>query len=229
MKPFSLRLASIGALALGSFIGTASAQSAPSPILSSLEVQRLVLSGTPADNVRLGAHFGALADQYAAEARQHEDMAREYKGTTNRRLAESMPVHCDRLADIDRQSAATLKELAAYHEQLGRGTVAAAPDNAAPFEKGAGASAPTDQEVRALAASAHTPADHRVLAEYFMTVASRYKAAEAEHTTMAHTYQGLRVTPGAAHCDRLVQLSRDGAKEATAAAAMHTQLAETTR
>jgi hypothetical protein len=46
---------------------------------------------------------------------------------------------------------------------------------------------------------------------------------------MAQAYRGTRITQAAAHCDRLVTLSRDSAKEATAAAEMHKQLAGVAR
>ena len=40
-----------------------------------------------------------------------------------------------------------------------------------------------------------------------------------------NTYRGTRIAQAAVHCDVLVRLSRDAAKEATAAAEMHKQLA----
>ena len=42
---------------------------------------------------------------------------------------------------------------------------------------------------------------------------------------MAQAYRGTRIAQAAVHHDRLVTLSRDTAKEANAAAAMHRQLA----
>jgi hypothetical protein len=226
MKSVTLGTVSLGAVALWSFVGIAAAQSASSPILNSLEVRRLVASAQPADNVRLSAHFAALADQYTTDAKKHDAMAQIYKGTTNRQLSASMGVHCAQLAEIDRQSAVALRELAAYHEQLGKGVTSTPPAGAARFESGSGAPDPTDQQVRALAANAKTQADHRALEQYFLALAKQYKAAETEHATMVVTYRGSRIASGAAHCDRLVKLSRDGAKEASAAAAIQKQLAE---
>ncbi len=46
---------------------------------------------------------------------------------------------------------------------------------------------------------------------------------------MANAYRGTRIAQAAVHCDRLVTLSRDEAKEATEAAAMHKQLANIAR
>ena len=76
-----------------------------------------------------------------------------------------------------------------------------------------------------MAAKASTPADHRALEEYFLTAAKRYTADANEHATMAAAYRGTKIASAAVHCDRLVTLSRDAAKEANAAAARHKELA----
>jgi hypothetical protein len=140
-----------------------------------------------------------------------------------------MSAHCKRLADLNTQSATTVRELATYHQKLASGAAATPPAAGARFEGGAGARAPTDQELNAMAAKASTPADHRALEEYFLTLAKRYTAAANEHVATANTYRGTRIAQAAVHCDRLVTLSRDSAKEATEAAAMHKQLAGVAR
>ena len=76
-----------------------------------------------------------------------------------------------------------------------------------------------------MAAKASSPADHRALQEYFLTLAKRYTADAAEHATTANTFRGTKIAQSAVHCDNLVRLSKDAAKEATAAAEMHKQLA----
>jgi hypothetical protein len=76
-----------------------------------------------------------------------------------------------------------------------------------------------------MAAKASSPADHRALEEYFLTLAKRYTTDATEHATTANTYRGTKIAQAAVHCDNLVRLSRDAAKEATAAAEMHKQLA----
>jgi hypothetical protein len=61
-----------------------------------------------------------------------------------------------------------------------------------------------------------------------MTVATRHTAEAEAHGRMAQTYRGNPNRRGgdpAAHCDRLVKLSRDAAAEARAAAAEHKELA----
>jgi hypothetical protein len=133
--------------------------------------------------------------------------------------------HCKRLARLNTQSAETVRELAAHHARLAGGAASTAPKGGGLFQGGAGAPEPSDAELTALAANARTPADHRALAEYFVTAAKRYTAGATDHEAMAQAYRGTKIAQSAAHCDRLVQLSRDEAKEANALAAEHQQLA----
>jgi len=224
-----LVLAAGAALTLATLLATANAQTG-SPILNTLEVQKLVASTDPEDNARLGAHFAALADHYAREATRHDAMAQAFIASPTRRTPTNTAAdHCKRLADLNKQSADTLRELAAYHDKRAAGVAATAPKGAARFQAGAGAPEPSDDELSALAAQASTPADHHALEEYFQTVAKRYRQAVNEHTSMAQAYRGTRMAQAAVHCDRLVSLSRDEAKEATAAAEMHKQLATVSR
>jgi hypothetical protein len=210
--------------------GSVAAQEKPSGLLNSLEVQQLVKRADRRDNARLAAHFTALADRYAAEAKRHSSMAQSFRGNANRDLSTGMSAHCKQLADLDTRSATELRDLAAYHEKLASGVSAPAPAGGARFEQGAGAPAPTEQELNAMAARASSPADHRALEAYFLTLAKRYTADAADHKAMASAYRGLPRSPGwaagaAAHCDRLATLSGESATEAAGAAAMHKQLA----
>jgi hypothetical protein len=154
----------------------AAAQERPSGLLNVLEVRQLVARAEPADNARLGLHFTALADRYTADAKRHVAMSKSFTGNPNRNLSGGMSVHCRQLAELNTQSATTVRELAAYHQKLPGGT--ATPRDAARFESGAGAPAPTDTELEALAAKAKTPAEHRSLEEHLLTLAKRYTTAK---------------------------------------------------
>jgi hypothetical protein len=211
------------------FAGNASAQDNSPALLNTFEVQQLVKRAEPADQARLAAHFTALAERYAAEARRHTSMSQGFVGNPSRNLGTGMSAHCKHLAELNTQSATELRELATYHEKLASGATATPPSAGARFEGGAAAPVPTDQELNAMAAKARTPAEHHALEEYFLTLAKRYTADANEHVAMANTYRGTRVAQAAVHCDRLVTLSRDEAKEATDAAAMHKQLAGVAR
>ena len=228
MTTFPFRSLAIGALATLMSAGTALSQTA-SPLLNTLEVQKLVASSTPGDNVKLSAHFTALADRYAAEARRHTAMAQSYVGNPNRSTGGGMSIHCKRLAALNTQSATTLRELADHHKALAAGAASTAPAGGGRFQGGAGAPEPTEAELKALATKAATPADHRALQEYFLTAAKRYTADANAHSAIAQSYRGTRIAQAADHCDRLVANAREAAKEATAAAAMHGQFANVAR
>ena len=228
MTTFTFRPLAIGTLALLMFGGNALSQTA-APVLNTLEVQKLVASSAPGDNVTLSAHFTALADRYAAEARRHTAMAQLYVGNPNRSTGGSMSIHCKRLAELNTESATTLRELADHHKALAAGAASTAPAGAGRFQGGAGATEPTEAELKALATKAATPADHRALQEYFLTAANRYTADATAHTAIAQSYRGTRIAQAADHCDRLVANAREAAKEATAAAEMHGQFANLAR
>lgn len=230
MRLIHFRTMTAGVLTFLAFVGGAAAQTTSSAVLNSLEVQDLIKRGEPADHARLSVHFAVLAEQYAADARRHSAMAQAFIARPARRTpVNSAADHCKRLAELNTQSAETLRELAAHHEGLAAGKASTAPRGAARFERGEGAPAPSAEELSALAAKASTPADHRGLEEYFQTLAKRYTAEANDHATMAQAYRGTRIAQSAAHCDRLVALSRDSAKEAAAAAAMHKDLAGVAR
>lgn len=222
----SLSISAVAALTL--LPGNVAAQD-QSGILNSLEVRQLVGRAEPGDHVRLSAHFSALGNRYAAEAKRHTSMAQSFIGNPSRNLGTGMSAHCKQLANLNTQSATTVRELAAYHEKLASGSPATPSKDGARFQGGAGAPAPTEKELNALAAKASTPADHRALQEYFLTAAKRYTADANEHAEMAQAYRGTRIAQAAVHHDRLAGLSRDAAKEATAAAEMHTGLAGVAR
>jgi hypothetical protein len=227
MTTLLFRSLAIGTLAALMFAGNASSQTT-APVLNTLEVQKLVASNEPGDNARLSAHFMALADRYEAEATRHTTMAQSYVGNPNRSTGGGMSIHCKKLAELNTQSATTLRALVNHHKALAIGA-ASVPAGGARFQGGAGASEPTEAELKALAAKAATPADHRALQEYFLTAAKRYTADATAHTAIAQSYRGTRIAQAADHCDRLVANARESAKEATAAAEMHAQFANLAR
>ena len=226
MKRFSRLL--IAATAVLAVAGPLSAQTS-SGVLNSLEVKRLVTEGTPAANATLARHFAALADKYGAEAAAHTAMASAYSGNPNHSIAGSMGVHCKKLAELATDSAKTAREMVTYHTDLAAGAKPEPPKGASAFDTGKGASAPTPDDVKRLAAAAHSPSDHRALEEYFLTLAKQKTAAANEHATMANTFRVSGQRRGsefaAMHCDSLAKLARDAAKEATASAELHRQLA----
>jgi phytoene dehydrogenase-like protein len=234
MRTLQIRSLSFPVVAVLMFAGNSVAQDRSTGVLTVPEVQLLVNRSEPGDHARLAAHFTALADRYAADAKRHTSMAQSFGGNPNRNLGTGMSAHCKRLASLNNQSAATVRELATYHQKLASGVSATPPTGGSRFEGGAGARVPTDKDLASLAAQANTPADHRAIEEYFQTLAMRYTAEAKEHATMAQAYRGLPRTTGGAsgaavHFDNLAKTSRESAKEATAAAEMHKQLARIPR
>lgn len=226
MRTISFRTLTTGIAALLAFAGTAAAQSRPSALLNTFEVRQLVDRGEPADNARLSMHFSALAERYTEEATRHEAMSRALSGNPNRREVAASSTHCSRLAELNMRSAATVGELAAYHELLAAGIVSMPPADSSRFYNGEGAPEPTEAELDALAANARTPADHRALEEYFLTLAKKYTAEADAHVAMAHAFRGTRIATAATHCDRVIKRSRDSAKEANETAARHRNFAD---
>ena len=226
MKRFSRLL--IGAAAMLALASPLAAQTS-SGVLNSLEVKRLVSEGTPAANATLAKHFAALADKYAAEAAAHTAMASAYSGNPNHSLSGTMGVHCKKLAELATDSAKTAREMVTYHTDLAAGAKPEPPKGASAFDVGKGAPAPTPDDVKRLAAAAHNPSDHHALEEYFLTLAKQKTAEANEHATMANTFRVSGQRRGsefaAMHCDSLAKLARDAAKEATASADLHRQLA----
>ena len=225
MRTVYFRSFVLAAAALIAGAGVASAQERPNGLLNNVEVRQLVARAEPADNARLAVHFTALADRYTAEAKRHVSMSQSFLGNPSRNLGSGMSLHCKRLSDLNTQSATTVRELAAYHEKLTAGASATPPRDGARFQGGAGAPEPTEKELDALAAKASTPAEHRALEEYFLTLVKRSTTAAEEHVTLAQSYRGTKIEQAAAMQDHLARLARDSAKEATAAAEMHKQLA----
>jgi hypothetical protein len=225
MRTVHFRSLSLAAVAVLTLASSVAARDKPSGLLNNLEVRQLVARAGPGDHASLSAHFNALADRYAAEAKRHISMSQSFVGNPSRNLGTGMSAHCKQLANLNTQSETTVRELAAYHAMLASGTPATPPKDGARFQGGAGAPEPTEKELNALAAKASTPAEHRGLEEYFLTLAKRYTAEANEHVALAQAYRGTRIAQAAVHHDRLAGLSRDAAKEATAAAEMHKQLA----
>ena len=227
MRRLQIRSLSLPALAFLVFAGSVAAQDKSPALLNTLEVQQLVKRAEPGDNARLAGHFTALAERYVAEAKRHTSMSQGFVGNPSRNLGTGMSAHCKRLADLNTQSATALRELATYHQKLASGAPATPPTTGARFEGGAGAPAPTDQELNAMAAKASTPAEHHGLEEYFLTWRSgtpRPKGTRRDGST----YRGTRIAQAAVHCDRLRQAVA-GRRRPRRLRSMHKQLAGVTR
>jgi hypothetical protein len=214
---FAAALFSVASLA-----SLAAAQEATTPVLNTLELRQAVVSGTQADQARLAAHFTALADRYAADAKVHAKMAQALAATPKTPGASA---HCKQLAAANQRLETEARELAAFHTKAAAGTAGVAPSDRAGLTTGVGARKPTDDEMEAFADKAGRAGDHRALADYFTTLAKRYQADADAHRGMATLYQTSRTAGMVPHCERLARLAKGAANEARTAAAMHTRLA----
>ena len=94
------------------------------------------------------------------------------------------------------------------------------------------------KEVKALIATAKTPAEHRRIASYYREQTVRLTANAKEHVAMAEEYaknptfaamgtkQGASFGQGASHCRRWADLYNQQAKEAEALAVLHEDMAK---
>jgi hypothetical protein len=193
--------------------------------LNKLDVRALVARGDPVDNDRLFVHFRVLLDRYLSEAERHESAARNFIGNPNRTFDGGTSEHCRRLAKANRQMAETVRELALYHRHLADGAPATLPSGGARFQTGTGAPDPTEEELKAWAARAHSRTDHLALAEYLRMVAARYTRTANEHMMQALTYRGGRFAQAAVHHEHLSREAREAARRATMTAERHGQYA----
>ena len=209
-----------GAVLLGMATGATAGDNA---LLSIIEVKQLVSSAQPADHARLRDHFVALADQYATEARRDLNVARTLGAGSTRRAGSGAGAKFIWLAEAASKSAGIVRELADHHGRLAAGLESAAPKDGARFDAGEGAAAPTTAVLEQLAARARTPADHGLLAEYYLTVVANSTKAAEEHVRMGRMYRttAARVGNAAVHCDRMIKVYRDAADAARRAASEH--------
>lgn len=221
---YRLAVASIASLA----VATAAAAQQPSAVLNSLEVQKFVAAETPIANLRLAAHFNAVAARYLKAAERHQAMGVAYVANANRSVATSAGRQSDRQAALAREWAARARALSAYHADLARGRQPVVPKGAAELQAGRGAPEPTAEQLHKLALSARTRADHLTLQEYYMNVAGKRAAEADEHLRMATGYRAAvrkGVWDPATTRERLARLARQAATRATEAANRHRQLA----
>ena len=221
----------VAACALSLFAGGAAlAPDPPTPVLNTLELRQLVDRAEPADHARLSAHFGALAERYATDAKQHERMGQASTGQAGKSSNAGLAAHCRSLAKFDRELEKGARALATFHTGRAAGAPVAAPANTRGLESGTGASKPKEDELAEFAAQAAKTNDHRALSDYFTTLAARYSADADTHTAMSVSYgTNSRLAGMVPHCDRLAKTARGAAKEAQMAASMHKELLSSSR
>ena len=94
--------------------------------LTKREVKALVANAkTPEDHMKLARHFRQEADRLEAEAKDHDELAQEYRKNPSA-MAMKMPMsprsaeHCEYFAKSAREAAKAARELADSHEQMAK-------------------------------------------------------------------------------------------------------------
>jgi hypothetical protein len=93
--------------------------------LANKQVKELIATAkTPADHMKLQKHFLAVAAEYDAQAVEHAADAEAYRKSPSFRESKGpggpgTAVHCDRFAELDRESAKEARALASAHEHMG--------------------------------------------------------------------------------------------------------------
>lgn len=100
--------------------GAASAQ-----ILSKAELKKAIATAsTPADHERIARHFDAKAAQYEADAKDHEELAAEYKaeptGSQKHPMSPLTAEHCLYFAKELRRAAEEARQLARDHRAMAK-------------------------------------------------------------------------------------------------------------
>ena len=223
-----MMLVLIGTLAASAMAGTAAARTTTG-VLNTLEVQRLVREDTVAAHVVLSRHYMALADEFAGDAARLDALAILPVGTPNHQVTSGAEVRRLRQAEDAMACSEAARRMAAYHEFLSMGMAPTPPPERTLFDGGFGAPSPTAAEMKAIVAAARGAADHRALEEYFTRMAVHHTGDAKARATLA---SNLRVTGqrrasevAAMDCERLANEARKRARQATAAAALHHQLA----
>ena len=124
MNTWTLRAALLaGVLAIVGAVVSAPV-GAEGPLLSKGELKNLIANAkTAADQERLAAHFDAKAAQLEADAKDHEELAQDYKRNppVSRRVEKSQSSeHCGDLAKDYAKAAQDSRRLAADHRAMAK-------------------------------------------------------------------------------------------------------------
>jgi hypothetical protein len=95
MRTIHFRSLALAAVAALTFAANGAAQDRAPGLLNNLEVRQLVARAEPGDQAQLSAHFTALGDRYAAEAKRHISMSQSFIGNPSRNLGTQHAIRDD--------------------------------------------------------------------------------------------------------------------------------------
>ena len=109
------------------FVAVAQSLTAQSAgLLNKSELRALIAKAeTPADHMKLAGHFTAKAEQLEAEAKEHRELAKEYKQHstmhgTKHPMSGQIAEHCEYFADELSKAAKEARAVAAAHEKMAK-------------------------------------------------------------------------------------------------------------
>ncbi|HET9215908.1 MAG TPA: hypothetical protein VFR18_02960, partial [Terriglobia bacterium] len=113
-------------LVLVAMATTLMANVATAQILSKAELKKLVaVANSPAEHERLAKHFDAKAAELEADAKDHDEMAVEYRKNpqghdSKHPMSPVTAAHCEYFAKEMRSAAAEARKLAADHRAMAK-------------------------------------------------------------------------------------------------------------
>lgn len=123
MKRAIVFLSSIAVLAVLAFSTVAQAQPNQEKLSKQQLLSLISTAKTPAEHSRLAAYYGAEAQDYLAQSKEHEQMGAAYKKNPafNTSKSTNGPInHCEYLSQHLKESATEMQKLAQEHEQMAR-------------------------------------------------------------------------------------------------------------
>jgi hypothetical protein len=110
-------------LAFTSFAAMAQTQPS-SDNLSKQQLLSLIVSAkTPAEHIRIAQYYGAKAQDYLAQSKEHAQMAEAFKQnslTSSSKFSTGTVNHCEFLAQNFKQKAEQMQKLEREHEQMAK-------------------------------------------------------------------------------------------------------------
>ncbi len=99
----------------------------PKGALKPKEVKALVANAkSPADHLKLARHFTAMAEKHEAEAKEHDELAAEYRRNPRMGAAGKTPMtgntaeHCKYYVEHCRNAAKQMRSMAMAHEEMAK-------------------------------------------------------------------------------------------------------------
>ena len=121
MKRTIASLCFAAVLVLTSFAAKAQTQPNPEKLSKQQLLSLIATAKTPAEHLRIAQYYAAQAQEFQAQAREHEQMVATYKAnsslSTNKNQASTIG-HCEHYIATLNAQAANSRELAASHQRM---------------------------------------------------------------------------------------------------------------